>query len=690
MTPTWNTIFDAVGKFSATIHEARRLTNLLIAAILVADPDDDEETIGSRAQTLMLAPEFRFAPSTAGWARVVDIAIEALSRDAREGIDIDAWVLAFQRADPARKNLGAYATPSSFAKAIAEVALPKTARAAPLRIVDPACGAGALLIACLDRLHPKQGSARRRAALNLHGMELDPAARELACLHIWLAGGAHDEDFARIARNIRCGNALVHDWSQETYDVLVMNPPWESLRHKASDEAQAIERTRTLDRINEARPASIGLPPLYSAQGSGDRNLCKGFLELAPHLLAKGGRIGALIPAAFGSDDGMQALRRLYLDHFALDNWTGFENRAKAFDIDTRYKFGIISGARCPGGTSAIGLRAFATLPEETRAPHVVVDRERLAAIGGPVGIIPDITSPAELAVLTTMLTSGTPFFAESELGRVRYRREVDLSLGRRKGLFERIGRSGHSWNDDGTMRVDGGGRFVPVLEGRMVGQFDFFQKSWVQGQGRTAIWRENGQAPLGECRPQFIARPIEQTSHRLAICDVTSATNTRTVHATVVPDGWVCGNTAPVLTFESEDAMYAGLAVLNSLTFDWLARRMVSGLHLNKFYLSCMAWPILGSAEVGKLADAGRALAAVAPRRPLQLDPQRNASFCRTTMRAETEHVIAKGYGLDAASLGFMLDHDPNDRRGFWRHYEADAENLRVARLSSHLLSAE
>jgi len=684
----WIEVFKAVRRHGMSSDEARRLTNLLIAATLTTEPDDEEDAIGRRVRELMMAPTFAIPFGPLEWWSLVEIATDAVMADTAEGIDYDAWVLEFQRADPSRKHLGAYATPASFADALAAAAIPSGTAAPSLRVVDPACGAGALLVACLDRLHPDQGRVRRDAALCLHGMELDPSARELACLHIWMAAGAEDGDLEHIARNIRCGNALLHGWwAEEAFDVVVMNPPWESLRHRTSDAVRSIEREATIARIDGRSPGAAELPDLFSAQGTGDRNLCKAFIELAPHLLAPGGRIAALIPAAFSSDEGMAELRRLYLDYFALESWTGFENRRKAFDIDSRYKFGIVVGTRSERGTKALRLRAFAVDPKEVSAPHVVVDRKRLAAIGGHVGIIPDITSQTELDILAAMLTQGSAFFADGELGDVRYRREVDLTLGKQKGAFSRIERREHVWNDDGTMTFGTDGTFVPVLEGRMVGQYDFFQKSWVEGQGRTAIWRDNGDAPLDLCRPQYVTRPTESLHHRVAICDVTSATNTRTVHATLVPDGWVCGNTAPVLRFGSARAMYAGLAILNSLTFDWLARRMVSGLHLNKFYLSCMAWPSVGSREVDFLSVAGQTLAARAPRRPSGLNGGGASSLMQ--LRASVEATIAAGYGLDEGALSLMLANDIGDRRGFWRYYASVPQAEEMARRSANLLAS-
>jgi len=80
----------------------------------------------------------------------------------------------------------------------------------------------------------------------------------------------------------------------------------------------------------------------------------------------------------------------------------------------------------------------------------------------------------------------------------------------------------------------------VPLLEGRMVGQYDCFQKSWVQGHGRRAVWRNNRSLPVDQCRPQYVTYQRLGHQFRVAICDVTSATNVRTVHATLVPEGWV------------------------------------------------------------------------------------------------------------------------------------------------------
>ena len=75
----------------------------------------------------------------------------------------------------------------------------------------------------------------------------------------------------------------------------------------------------------------------------------------------------------------------------------------------------------------------------------------------------------------------------------------------------------------------------LPLYEGRMIGQFDFSQKGWVRGKGRTAVWRD---IPWHEKKiePQYlmaadvyneaIPNPCEA---KLLHMNIGSATNERT-----------------------------------------------------------------------------------------------------------------------------------------------------------------
>ena len=441
------------------------------------------------------------------------------------------------------------------------------------------------------------------------------------------------------------------------------------------------------------------MPPLFTAQGTGDRNLFKAFMELAPHLIEKGGRFGALVPSAFASDLGMSTLRNRYFGQLTIDSWTGFENLRRHFLIDSRYKFGLLIGSRSDEGTRSFRVRSFAADPHEVRAEHAVVTVDELCSIGGPSKMIPELQDQEEKDILVRALASGTPFFKEGSFGQVVYKREIDLTVGLRKGLFSRM-EDCHplTAGSDGTFSTRGHVKLAPVVEGRMVGQYDVLQKSWVEGKGRTAKWKTNGSLRLPDCKPQYLSKPRATNGRfRLAICDVTSATNNRTVHATWVPATWWCGNTAPVLEFDTALHALAALGVLNSMVFDWLTRRVVGGLHLNKFYLAALVWPRFNRQDMLVVASAAASLCRNNKRFSAAGGDQflTEAGICRGALLRDAstkiEVVTARGYGLSSDMLTRMFTPSTVERRGFWRYFASDPDALTVAeKVLTHVRKCE
>lgn len=686
MKQVWEAVYD-VCRGQIDPESARRLTNFVIAAavgrtVTAGNIKPGSGELRAEVQALTSALSVDLPLPRCDWDE-----LEAQIQPPRLGTSpsaFDAWVEAFQAADVRRKSQGAYATPSPFADVLAKGAILEASPDRIPMIVDPAAGAGNLLLAAHRRL-VALGCGRREAAYALHGVELDAAARELCVLMIWLSAVTDEADPSMIASHIIFDNAVTrYWWSGSAFDILLMNPPWESLRPQGG-EVHDEARLATLERIGKPLPGASDLPPLYTAHGRGDRNLFKAFVELAPHLLRPGGRLGALVPAAFGSDLGMADLRKRYLEQLDLESWTSFENRQKYFAIDSRYKFGLLFGTRSQIGTRNVRVLSFAEHPRDINLPHVSLRRQDLEVIGGPDLMVPELTSEEERNVLVQMLASGSPLFERGPVGSVRYQREVDLTIGRAQGVFTRVAEV-----PEAALCADLFGDqadLVPLLEGRMVGQYDCFQKSYVGGEARRAMWELNEQRPIELCRPQFVCAPGRPASARVALCDVTSATNTRTVLATLVPRRWRCGNTAPVLRFESDEFAYAALAILNSMTFDWMARRLVGGLHLNKFYLARFVWPRLAPEAVQRLSALGSMLATLAPRggvdaEMLSKHPALDSTD-RATALADVEYQVANGFGLTADQLSYMFEDSRDDRRGFWRYFAATPEARSTANLA-------
>jgi hypothetical protein len=635
------------------------------------------------------------------------------------------WSESSQAEDPGRKGRGAFSTPPAFAEVMVAGALASHDWDTGLpAVLDPSVGHGALLLPLVSALL-ERGHAPRDVVQSIHGVELDPHARELCCLILWLRLADSGIALASLATRILVANALTARWEGETsqavllekidqateafvwedafaavfarggFDIVLANPPWESLRTlRSTDVDEWQERDPTRSRLSEQALTGRGLPPLFSVQGAGDRNLFKGFVELFPHLLRVGGTLFALLPGAFSSDFGMKGARELYLEHMSIERWTGFENLGGYFPIDSRYKFGLLVARRDPNGTRRLRVRSMARDAREasSRRGHLSISKAQLAMIGGPTHMLPEVANRHELMILGRAFDQGSPFFAEGSFGAIDYRRELDLTLDRKAGRFVHLAEAraaGFEPSPDGSW-TDGLTRLVPLVEGRMVTSWDFFEKSWLSGSGRTAVWKRN-QGPVGNCQPQFLAEPPAEENWRLAICDVTSATNTRTMRATWVPR-WPCGNTAPVLVTQSAEGMLALAAVLNSMTFDWLLRRLASGLHLNRFYLEAMRLPLVDAEEVRKLARfaAMTMLSGRAGSLPVaETEELQQVSSGPAVPAARIEAIVARGYGLEPADLRRMLDPESTDRKGLWRYFAAVPQAERVATESVQLLEA-
>jgi predicted RNA methylase len=672
---------------------ATRLANLALTAVLAhklgltrTRRGRSLGAAGLRQEMLKLAltPIDGLEDEVENWPELLQVASQAAGLMTTADA-LDAWANSMQSAHSHRKSLGAYATPTAFARQLVASTL-SGLRKKTWDLIDPSAGTGALLMAAVNLKGAQLRPARLRSLVyGLHGVEIDPNARELCCHLLWLRAARARADLARIAANIHCGNAITRDWQfDQPFDALVMNPPWDSLRHASNNESLDVDRDIAIERLGVAATGDPDLPPLFSLQGTGDRNLAKAFLELAPHLISNGGRFGALIPAAFASDLGMSSLRKFYFSRLELRQWTSFENLLGYFPIDGRYKFGLLIGRKSPSGTRSLRIRAFGKQPSDAQDPHFALSRSTIGLIGGHSRMIPEVGSSAELRILTRMFRNGSPLLDhDGPLGRVAYRREFDLTLDRAAGHFFRF-------EDRRGLELAADGHFagsepllVPLVEGRMVGQFDFFQKSWVRGTGRTAEWEINGVRPLMECTPQYITAARTPHPSRIAICDVTSATNTRTVHATLVPATWGCGNTAPILEFSSVRLAIIAMAVLNSMIFDWQARRLVAGLHLNKFYLNSMVWPCLSAASAERIFGAALSVCAEQPRAIVDsLKPQartNEVALSRVDALSLIETEVAAGYGLSVNHLKTVYNADTTDRRGFWRYFASEPTSLQV-----------
>lgn len=185
---------------------------------------------------------------------------------------------------------------------------------ARVRVLDPACGGGALLLAAFDALAQERGLGRAVASENLFGVDKDGEAVEIAKLSLWLRSAELGTGVADLDHNIRQGNSVVDDprvdasafdWQRwpAGFDVVIGNPPY--VRHELLG-AYKDHWSRTFE--------------VYD----GSADLFVYFFERGLRLLAPGGRLGFVVSNKWLRGGYATRLRELLAREYTIESLVDF------------------------------------------------------------------------------------------------------------------------------------------------------------------------------------------------------------------------------------------------------------------------------------------------------------------------------------------------------------------------------
>ncbi|MBI2764925.1 MAG: N-6 DNA methylase [Chloroflexi bacterium] len=329
--------------------------------------------------------------------------------------------------------------------------------------------------------------------------------------------------------------------------------------------------------------------------GKGDFNIFRMFVENHLCLTRLGGATGQVVPEGLSNGANSMALRERLFAHWTLSRLFGFENSAEVWfkDIDSRTKFCLYSAFRTEhtdSFLSAFNIRSVeqlqrANADEALRIPVPLVREFSPDALA-----IMEFGSQREIDIVAKMYAAWPKFGDESAGEPIRhYMREVDMG------------------NDRDLFSGDSGG--LPVYEGRMVGQYDHRAKGYRGGRGRSADWEdfEFGH-PRKRIQPQWyvaVGQVPDKARERVgrfraAWCNVTSPTNERTLVASLIPNGTVCGHSLQTMTFSGkfEFGYVPWLAVANSYAMDYLVRKKTS-INLTLTVMDSLPFPRYRSPEL-------------------------------------------------------------------------------------------
>ncbi len=444
----------------------------------------------------------------------------------------------------------------------------------------------------------------------------------------------------------------------------------------------------------------------FQLQGSADLNSYKMFTEVFWILLQKDGRLGVILPTGIYSDYGTKDLREILLTHGRIDLLYAFQNEKRVFAAAHHaYKQAALLATR-GGKTEAFRARFRMGVGDSPEAHEIPFDllRNDSAAM---VFTIDDVrrNSPKSLSLIELRSPRDQAIFRKVYGNSFRI---GDNAPGREITYSTEFHMTGNSvlfppleqWVAKG-FKPDFFGRWIgpkgdvalPLYEGRMIGQFDVSQKGWVEGKGRTAVWR----AIQNDCKvfePQYLMFeedyrlwPKAVRSHKVIFMDITSSTNTRTTIA-VTSRGFGCGHSAPVLHLPGRDLGDTLIvsAVLNSFAFDYITRPHVSGVHLTLFILEECPIPneCLSAETNSRILFDAAGLTFIHRRfapewlKLKHLHPKLASKEWkhwwsvteadRLRLRVEIDALCADLYGLDPDDFDWIVRDDPTDPKGFYR----------------------
>ena len=526
-----------------------------------------------------------------------------------------------------RRYRGSFSTPPVFATALAVRALtgyPLGADAPVPAVVDPACGAGALLRAVLAQLIAG-GVPPARAAQALHGVDADPVAVLLcrAVLAADLTQAGYPCEPGQLAGRIVAGDALLggtplrpaagdgviwHELFPDVlarpegalepvtgwrggFDVVVANPPWERLKVHARDWAGAPPEGLRGDRAGTAQGLrDAGRHPLT---GSGELNAYLPFVETCWRLLSPTGRAAVLVPAGIASDrsaarlleelTGTGALRRLHLIDPAGPIFVGVSGRVGVAIVE-------LSGG-----------------PQPRPADRPAMDTEVAVGLAGPDDPPAGRAWPLAPSLLRVLNpnTGTTPLFGsatDARIGTAVHRRTPVLL--RRDPVSGRVVADAwqvrlvtpfHMTRDLPRFQSGPAGGLLPLWEAKHCGLLDPYggtvrgPRYWVPEE---LVWERYGVL----CARGWLA------GYR----NVSTTAASRTLLPTPLPVVGA-GNSLPLI---SATRLPLLLAALSSLPVDYLLRQKHAGANVNFFKLEQVPVPPPDSYDVpspwgeGTIAD--------------------------------------------------------------------------------------
>ena len=407
----------------------------------------------------------------------------------------------------------------------------------------------------------------------------------------------------------------------KNYDVVLGNPPWEKIRfeekkfyalytnaiahnHFKSSRTTEIAETElsnvqlseySKEYKNEIEKAKSDLKKnsFFDLSNNGELNTYALFTDAAVKLKTKRGVVGLVLKSAIVTSQVNQKLFKYLTRKSFVVAIYDFINRKKIFNIDSRERFCFLLLGNSKSENFHVSMNLSEVSEIEKAKSEIKMSYERLKLLNPFTGMLPNFSNKREADFLLRV-SYDFPFF---------------------KNVYEnvRFGRIVHLTSHAEFITKKKADDNVPIYEGKFFNQFDgkFSGFNGVEdelryGNKTSSVIIDESKKEISDYFPEsrfFInAEKWQQLSknhnekYMLAWRSLTSATNTRTCIATVLPF-IPASQSVQFLTTNPNDLLYLS-GLFNSVVFDFILKKKLSGIDLTQSVINQMPVPEISQLE--------------------------------------------------------------------------------------------
>lgn len=503
----------------------------------------------------------------------------------------------------AQKNMGKFYTPREIATPLIEQVLEifkVKAFQRPIDIIDPFCGDGRLLCWLLSKMDPVQ------TEINVHLWDYDSEALNEAI-----------DQIKRLSVNLKNKINIFpkktdtfsefFNGNEEAFDLVLTNPPWEVIKPDPKEITSINCEETKQSYIAELKDFSNRLLRDFSlsrpnkSYGGWGVNLARVGMELSIRLARQGGVVAMVTPSTIFADQNSSNLRKWMFNHNLLRNINIYPAELKLFTNVDQPSVSFLLERKAPWNKPLV-IRNHQNL----RAPKHILINDLKSVLESTDYTLPVsfITDESHLTLLSSM--SALPRLSDLEM-------EEKLWIGRE------LDESNHkTW-----LSLNGKHRFI---KGRNIDRFD-------PVKGSTSFVNET-----------ILNRkiPASVNYNRIIWRDVSRPTQKRRVIATIIPSGYVTGNSLGVLyshKIQDQKMLMMLLGLLSSFMFEFQLRAYLATAHVSAGILRKIRIPNWDKNFIAKISE---------------LVDQRLKGDQRSEI--DLEVVIAKAYGFDRKQFSEIL----------------------------------